>query len=294
MIKNYLELSKIEAEKLIDFINRNIENKLSFEDMDKQFKAEEYGYGRGVILKINEEHIAGKIQIILKECSKKGIAYAVNLDINENVDNKKIAAGELIEEVKNIAKKYGAREIFLGARDNKMIRILNSLNLNKQYSAIRMTLADRKIRYAPLKLVNLSENNKKEYLAIYNDAFEEVPNGTTLTEIEIDDYINKADENKYYYIVLINTTMAGFLEFNIKDGVGEFDLGLIKAARGKGYGKQLLETAINFLNSKEVTEISLTVITKNTLAYNMYKKRGFKENKLISDWFILLLDLKSI
>ena len=77
------------------------------------------------------------------------------------------------------------------------------------------------------------------------------------------------------------------MEFNIKDGVGEFDLGLIKAARGKGYGKQLLETAINFLNSKEVTEISLTVITKNTLAYNIYKKRGFKENKLISDWFVL-------
>lgn len=286
-IKNYLELNKIEAEKLTEFINRNIKNKLSFEEIDKQFKSEEYDFGRGVILKINEEHIAGKALIILKECSKKGIAYVVNLDISEEIENKKIATGEIIEEVKNIAKEYGAREIFLGTRDNKIIRILNSLNLNKQYSAIKMTLEDRKIRYSPLKLVTLSDNNKKEYLAIYNDAFKEVPNGTTLTEREIDDYLNKADENKYYFIVLINNAMAGFLEFNIEDDVGEFDLGLIKSVRGKGYGKQLLETAIDFLNSNEVIEISLIVITKNTLAYNMYKKRGFKESKLISDWFVL-------
>lgn len=285
MIKNYLELNKIEVDKLIEFINRNIENKLSFEEMDKQFKAEEYDFGRGVILKINEEYIAGKALIILKECSIKGIAYVVNLDINEEVENKKIAAGEIIEEVKNIAKEYGAREIFLGTRDYKIIRILNSLNLNKQYSAIKMTLEDRKIRCSPLKLVTLSENNKKEYLAIYNDSFKEVPNGTTLTEREIDDYINKSDENKYYFIVLINNAMAGFLQFNIEDGVGEFDLGLINSARGKEYGKQLLETAIDFLNSNEVIEISLIVITKNTLAYNMYKKRGFKESKLISNWF---------
>lgn len=287
MIKNYLELNKIEAKKLIEFINRNTENKLSFEEVDKQFKAEEYDFGRGVILKINEEYIAGKALIILKECSIKGIAYVVNLDINEEVENKKIAVGEIIEEVKNIAKEYGARKIFLGTRDYKIIRILNSLSLNKQYSAIKMTLEDRKIRCSPLKLVTLSENNKKEYLAIYNDSFKEVPNGTTLTEREIDDYLNKADENKYCYIALINNAMAGFLEFNIEDDVGEFDLGLIKSVRGKGYGKQLLETAINFLVLKQIGEISLIVITKNTLAYNMYKKRGFKESKFISDWFVL-------
>lgn len=67
----------------------------------------------------------------------------------------------------------------------------------------------------------------------------------------------------------------------------EFDLGLIKSARGKGYGKLLLETAISFLNSKKVKEISLIVITKNTLAYDMYKKRGFKESELVSYWFQL-------
>lgn len=290
MIKNYLELSEIEVEKLIIFINRNRENKLSFEDIDKEFKSEEYDYGRGVILKINEEDVMGKVSVILKECSKKGNSYAVKLDINEEVDNKKIIAEEIIEKIKNISKKYGAKEIFLGTRDDKIIRILNSLNLEKQYSAMKMTLEDRKIRYSPLKLVKLSEDNKKEYLVIYNDAFKEVPNGATVIETEVNEYIKTADENNCYYIAKVENDMVGFLQFNIKDGVGKFDLGLIKAARGKGYGKQLLETAISFLNSKEVSEISLLVITKNNLAYDMYKKRGFKESELLSDWFELVYE----
>lgn len=290
MIKNYLELSEIEVQKLIIFINRNRENKLSFEDIDKEFKSEEYDYGRGVILKINEEDVMGKVSVLLKECSKKGISYAVKLDINEEVDNKKIIAEEIIGEIKNISKKYGAKEIFLGTSDDKIIRILNFLNLEKQYSAMKMTLEDRKNRYSPLKLVKLSEDNKKEYLVIYNDAFKEVPNGATVVESEVNEYIKTADENNCYYIAKVENDMVGFLQFNIKDGVGEFDLGLIKAARGKGYGKKLLETAISFLNSKEVSEISLLVITKNNLAYDMYKKRGFKESELLSDWFELVYE----
>lgn len=79
----------------------------------------------------------------------------------------------------------------------------------------------------------------------------------------------------------------GFLQVYIEDGVGEFDLGLIKAARGKKYGKRLLETAINFLNTKEAMKIRLSVVTNNTLAYDMYKNRGFRQSELISDWFEL-------
>ncbi|RKD27947.1 Acetyltransferase (GNAT) family protein [Caminicella sporogenes DSM 14501] len=287
MIKNYLELNKFEVEKFIQFINRNKINKLSFEDMDKEIKSKEFDFGRGVILKIKGQDIIGMASIILKECNKKGIAYIIKLDINESIEDKRTVLCELIEESKKIAKKYGAKEIFLGTKDDTIIRSLNALNIKKQYSAIKMTLDNIRVKYSPLSLVKLSSKNKKEYLTIYNDAFKEVPNAATLTESDIDEYIKKADENNSYYIVTVNNEMIGFLQFNIKNGVGEFDLGLIKSARGKGYGKLLLETAINFLNLKNVKEIALIVITKNTLAYDMYKKRGFKESELVSDWFKL-------
>lgn len=291
MIKNYLQLSKIEVERLVEFMNRNRKTKLSFKDIDEQFKSEEYDFGRGIILKVFGESIIGRVSVILKECRIKGVAYVINLEIKDGVADKKLVAFELMDEVKSIARKYGAEKTYFGTSDEEIIKILNSRKIYKQYSSLRMTLNDRKTRYSPLNLIKLAENNKKEYLFINNDAFREVPNGSTLSEGEVEEYIKKSDENNYCFIVTMNKDNIGFLKFNIENGVGEFDLGLVKTARGKGYGKKLLETAISFLNSKQVAEISLIVITKNTLAYDMYKKRGFKESKLISNWFELQMDI---
>ncbi|SHI04217.1 GNAT family N-acetyltransferase [Clostridium grantii] len=285
MIKKYLELNELEVRKLNKFINRNKENKVTIEEMDKQLRSEEYAFGEGIILAINHEDVIARIQIILIECMEKKVAYAINLDIKEEVKNKKKIASELIEAAKNIAKKHKAQKLFLGTTDDILIKTLNSLSLHKEYSSIRMILKDRKIRDLPLNLTILTEENKNEYLRIHNDAFKEVPNGGTLTESKVDEYIKNADDNNCYYIVTINNEMIGMLQFNIEERVGEFELGLIKEARGKGYGKRLLETAINFLNSREVTEINLIVITKNTPAYNMYINRGFKESELINEWF---------
>lgn len=252
MIRDYLHLNKFQQNKLNQFINRNDQNKLSMEEMDIQFKSQDYDFGRGVIVKFDGEDIVGKVLVILKECSVRGVVYIVGLGIDQKVEDKKLVTAELIEEAKNIGKRYGSQEIYLGIRDSKIVEIVESLNLNKQYSAIKMTLDDRKVRCSPLNLIELSEDNKKEYLKIYNDAFKEAPNGATLTAGEVDEYIKTKDENNYFYIAEIDNHRIGFLEFRIKDGIGEFDLGLIKNARGGGYGKQLLETAISFLNSKEV------------------------------------------
>jgi len=198
-----------------------------------------------------------------------------------------LAVSEIIDEAKTIAKKYGAKGIFLGIKDDKLIEVLGFLNFNKEYSAVRMILEDIEVKGIPLNLRILLEANKKDYFMVYNDAFKEVPNGATVTESEVEQYIKEQDENNCYYLAEMDDKNIGFIQFKIENGMGEFDLGLISEVRGKSYGKRLLETAINFLNSKEVTDISLTVITSNTIAYEMYKKRGFKEVNLISDWFLL-------
>ncbi len=150
-----------------------------------------------------------------------------------------------------------------------------------------MILQDREIKLSPFKLEKLTDENKNEYIKINNDAFYDVPNGGTLTKYKVNKYINETDENNYYFIAKLNDVNIGFVQFHIENGVGEFDLGLVKIMQGKGYGKKLLETAIYFLNLKEVNDICLTVITKNKVAYEMYKKRGFKEIELLNDWFEL-------
>ena len=287
MIKNYLELSKAEIDKVYEFMNRNVNDKHSPEEMDKQFRDEIYDSGRGVIFKFHEGNVIGKVLIILEECSRKGIAYIVSLDIGKDVANKRVIVNEILNKANGIAKNYGAYEIYMGTGNEEIIKILNSLNMYKQYSAVKMILRDRKIKCTPFDLIPLCEENKDKYLEIYNNAFKEVPHGATLTEKDIDKNIKIADDNNHFFIVTTDNKGIGFLQCKIDMNMGEFDIGLVELYRGKGYGKRLLETAIDFLNLKNVDEIYLTIITKNTLAYNMYKKRGFKESKLLSDWFIL-------
>ena len=89
---------------------------------------------------------------------------------------------------------------------------------------------------------------------------------------------------------------GGIVAFTF-NGIGNFGgmptaydtgTGTLKEYRGKGYGKKLLETAIQYLNEKQVEEICLTVIEQNDIAYKMYKKRGFKVYHKLSDWIELI------
>jgi hypothetical protein len=72
MTKNYLQLNKYEVEKLLKYINRNKINKMSFEDMEKQNRVEEFDFGKGVIVIIDKENIIGTAAVVLKECKEKG------------------------------------------------------------------------------------------------------------------------------------------------------------------------------------------------------------------------------
>ena len=111
-----------------------------------------------------------------------------------------------------------------------------------------------------------------------------MPHGTFCYLSDIEEYINKANDKNYFFMVKKDNDIIGFMNPEIREEKGIFDIGLCKKYRGKGYGKKLLETAIDFLSKKEVESIELIVIEKNTVAYNMYKKRGFKEKSVLSYW----------
>lgn len=289
MIKNYLALSPVETEKVYDYFNTIGKKYNKLEDMDKNLRSDLFGFGEGIIFNFQDNNIVGSIEIILKDCPLKAIAYAISINISPDYsESTNIIVEQLIKASKELAKKHNANELYLGTNNGDLITALNSLSYFKQYSALKMVLHSRNIELPILELIPLCEENKKLFLDIDNEAFSDVPHGATVYEYEIDEYIRKADDNNCYFIAALNGQEIGFLLFEIKDGMAVFDLGLKKNFRGKGYGKMLLETAIDFLNKKKVEEIGLIVITKNTLAYNMYIKRGFIEQKIISQWFQII------
>lgn len=286
VIKKYLNLSDAEKKIVKDFINRKENSKKSIEEIEKMFNNKMYGYGKGALFYFIEGQVLGKINVVLEVVEELGNIFIHCLEVLEDLDTatKEKIIKELIDKTIEVSEEYNPKEILLGERNKDRLKLLEKLNLHSRYKAVKMYLEDRENKENCLNLISLSEKNKVEYWGAYNDSFNDMPHGSYIYINEVEEYLRKANNENYYFMVSTDNTTIGFMNCVIENGQGIFDIGLRKAYRGKGYGKRLLETAIDFLNEKKVYKINLIVIEKNQIAYNMYKKRGFKEESVISYW----------
>lgn len=278
MIKRYSELNKKEKEKLGNFMKQSIE------ELDSICLSRVYDNGEGVLIYFNDNDIVGKLNVVLEVAKELNTAYFHMIVIDNDSNLSELSLRELIIEGKNISDKYGADKYYIASREEYIEVLLKNIGIEMEYSAFNMVLEDRNKKEEVLELKPLKASNKEKYLKIYNDAFSDMPHGTYLDYERLDEHLKKIDESNYSFIVCHNKKELGFMECTIENNEGKFDIGLCKEYRQKGFGKRLLETAVDFLNKKNVERIALTVIEKNSVAFNMYKKRGFIIENTISKW----------
>ena len=288
MIKRYLNLNDAEKSLVMDFINRKDDNKKSLDEIDSMFNNKMYGYGIGSLFYFIDEQVVGKINIVLEVVKEPGTIFIHHLDVLEVLDNQDVIIKELIDNAITIANEYKPNEILLGERNKNRLKVLEKFDLYSEYKSLRMYLEDTIKKENCLDLNPLSIDNKLEYLSIYNDSFSDMPHGSYIYIDEVEEYLIDSNEGNYYFMVSVNNINIGFMNCIIKNRQGLFDIGLCKDYRGKGYGKHLLETAIDFCNRKNVLKINLIVIEKNAIAHKMYEKRGFKEESIISYWIKII------
>ena len=284
MIKNLLELNSDEKILALEFIKNNENTDLSLSEIEKELKGKICNYGEGVLFYFNEDKIVGKVSVILEVVDKLKTIY-----INKVIcpkDNKKVLM-ELINNSLELANKYRGNKVLLGIRNKDLLNLAESIGLKRSYSSFNMILTNREKENDVLDKINLSKKNIDEYVDIYNKSFMDMPHGSYIEIKDAKGFLDNKNDNEEYFIVIDKGESIGFLNTIIEGNKGFFDIGLVKEYRGKGYGKRLLETAIQYLNEKKVEELCLTVIEKNSIAYEMYKKRGFKVYNKISDWIEL-------
>ncbi|WP_291649701.1 GNAT family N-acetyltransferase [Clostridium sp.] len=284
MIKSFLELNNDEKNLALEFIKKNENTNLSLSELEKELTGKICNYGEGILFYIDENEVVGKVSVILEVVDKLETIY-INKVICPN-DNKKILR-ELINNSLVFANKYNAMKVLLGIRSDNLLKLAQDIGLKRSYSSFNMVLNNREKVNDVIDRIDLSKENIEEYVDIYNKSFMDMPHGTYIEIEDAKSYLKNKNDNEDYFIVLDKGESIGFLNTTIKEKKAFFDIGLIKEYRGKGYGKKLLETAIQFLNEKQVEEICLTVIEKNSIAYEMYKKRGFKVYNKLSDWIEL-------
>ncbi|MEG2338775.1 MAG: GNAT family N-acetyltransferase [Clostridium sp.] len=283
MIKRFLDLNQYEIEQVQLYINRIDRSNKSIEDIKEGFNNKVYNFGEGVLYYFEDSRVCGSVRVVL-ECIKHiGTSYIHFLSINSDLKNKLLVVDKLIEAGINLAREKGSTKILLGIRDEEMLKMANKLGYRESYSSYNMELKNRETRFLPFELVELSQENKIEYLDVYNRSFSDMPHGSFYELEDVEKCLSSTDPNKYY-LVVENRASVGFLKTEIEDGVGSFDIGLCKEYRGKGYGKRLLETAIHKLNEANADKVTLTIIEKNSVALNIYLKRGFEISNRIGYW----------
>ncbi|MBN2229801.1 MAG: GNAT family N-acetyltransferase [Candidatus Thorarchaeota archaeon] len=69
--------------------------------------------------------------------------------------------------------------------------------------------------------------------------------------------------------------LVGFLDISPKQGLNIDNIGVLPAHRGKGYGRQMMLHALQYLQEQGVTEAKLRVHVDNTRAIQLYESLGF-------------------
>lgn len=285
MVKSYLRLNEDERNIAREFTRQAFGlEKISEEELDKEIINKSNNFGEGVFFLFEDSKVIGFINIILELANINKTVY-----INKVRFSKVEAVNILINEaIRFLDKNYKVNEIYLGIRNEKALEFVREADYGVEYGSYKMELLDIEPKARVLEKEIISEEKIEEYFDLYNESFSDMPHATYRSLEELKEFYYKMDEKNQGYIIKDGKVPIGFLEIEIKeDGRGFFDIGLKKKFRGKGYGKRILETAIQTLIEKGVNKVSLIVIGRNIIAFEMYKKRGFKIYEKMSDWVIL-------
>lgn len=147
-----------------------------------------------------------------------------------------------------------------------------------------------------MKIVKVTTDDIKELQTIsfrtFDDTFREMNHPDNLK-----DYLNKAftydklqreleHPNSYFYFLYDNDEVVGYLKLNVgsaqtediaSDSLEIERLYILKNYQNYGYGKKLMNFAINFAVDENKKSVWLGVWEKNKKAIEFYKHSGFKK-----------------
>lgn len=291
-IKQFKVLSTVQKRELYNFIkSTDLTYNKTYIEMLNIYESNTFDDGNSMFIQFHDEEIVGSAAVITKEISIKGEAFITDIYVaNKDIRETLFFLMERIVEYCNIC---NARSMKVGIRESEshLIPFIEAIEFTHVYDAKIMTYGGRKCKikenYKCVELQPLSILNSREYMNIQNEAFKSSPNGATIDEIEVKDYIIQyANNEDLIGLCLFEKKACGIYELSIYGNIGWINtLGIHPSYQKKGIGSALIGKCIEKLHEKKLQEIKLLVITSNEIAVAMYKQIGFEEEKVFSYWF---------
>ena len=307
-IKRFNATSSCQKKELYNFIkSKDMTYNKTYVEMTKIYESDTFNEGKNVFIIFHKGKIKGSVALITKEISIKGEAFITDVYIPWDNASNEVAYKNgkltdlnsetlfpfLIEKVVDYCNICGATSIKIGIRESEthLISLMNKLEFVHIYDAVIMKYGVDKNSVLKcnkdIELKSLSIFNYKDYMDIQNDAFKNSPNGATIDELEVKDYIVQyANNEDMIGLCFIENKPCGIYELSTNENIGWIDiLAVAPICQNKRIGQTLIVKCIQYLWQKGVEGIKLLVITSNEIAVKLYKENGFQEEKVFSYWF---------
>lgn len=291
-IRQFKDISTNQKKELYNFIkSSDLAYNKSYIEMVKIYESNIFDDGNSTFILLNKEKIIGSAAVITKEISIKGEAFIT--DVYVSSENVGAYLSFLMKKVVEYCNIRSARNIKMGIRESEthIIPYIEAIEFTHIYDAVIMKHNRCKDKVCEpcieIELQPLSILNSHKYAKIQNEAFENSPNGATIDEVDVKDYIIQyANNEDLIGICFAEKKECGIYELFIDDNIGWINtLGITPIYQRKGLGSALIVKCIEKLYEKDLDEVKLLVINSNRAAVDMYKKIGFQDEKVFSYWF---------
>ncbi len=239
-----------------------------------------------------EGTITGTIGVVTREAQTKGEIFLTSIYVEPRPGE---VIKRLIDEAYQVARStegvYPGITLRLGVREN-----LSYLKPEVEKAGLKATTRLLELRLdaralpiseaAPisnLKFVPLSKANLSDFVAVHNAAFLTSPNAGQLSMEEAREMLKEAVHADLLQIGYAGTEPAVMFDLRLQDGAGWIDgLGVHPEHQGRGLGKVALRRAIAVLREHGTEEVRLIVVEANTRALLLYRRAGFRLDKVFS------------
>ena len=206
---------------------------------------------------------AGTASLILREIPYKRTAYVLVRSVLPG------GMGETLRECRAFCLQAGAERVLASAD--------GPLDLPHDHDMLSMSRPKPglPIPEPPVPLVPVTRENVRDYQAIYNRLFTQIPGAATCHGMELDRLLSSggaflaAPEGKF-------------------SGIGETDGGELRAVgvlpEYRGLGRRLTLTLLGRL---EGPDLRLRVSSVNERALRLYERLGFQRRGVLSRWYIV-------
>lgn len=222
-----------------------------------------------------------QLQRITREIPYRGVAYLIIRCCPAEELGRLLA-----REVRTLAGQ-GARTIYVASTDPEAPLtegVLGTVHLTHIHDMLDMErglASDRPRPQGRLRAEPLTEALGERWLALYNEAFADVPNAATYGPEELSEQLARPGSCG---LALEGERPVGIYELDLQTGEIE-GIGLEKAARGRGMGRELLLLAMDLLAEQGCAHCWLQVSTANPAAYQLYLETGLSTRQIRSRWF---------